>query len=72
MNLYSIIVNSKMGQKPNFRCSHTLSFTAENVPTIGLKPDNSKVKCSSPPRMETKDSFQTVHSVKLGFSGLLS
>jgi len=45
--LYSMITYSNAGQKLNFKCSQTLSLTAEKMPAKGLRPDKSKVKCKA-------------------------
>lgn len=46
--------NVVAGQNPSLRCSHTLSLTAENMPTMGWLPDHSKVKCRMVPRVIMK------------------
>ena len=51
---YSMSVNRVAGQNPSLRCSHTLSLTAENMPTMAWLPDHSKVKCSRVPRVIMK------------------
>lgn len=48
--LYSTIAYANAGQKPNFRCSQTLSFTAAMGATGVKRPDQSKAKCSREPR----------------------
>lgn len=53
-NLYSKRVYNRAGQKASFRCSQTLSLTAENIPTKIFSPENSKVKCSILPRIMIK------------------
>ena len=51
---YSMSVNNVAGQNPSLRCSHTLSLTAENMPTMAWLPDHSKVKCRMVPRVIMK------------------
>jgi hypothetical protein len=50
----SIIVYITAGQKANFKCSHTLSLTAENRATTGLLPESSNVKCRKLPKKTIK------------------
>lgn len=52
--LYLITAYIMAGQKLNFKCSQTLSLTAEKTPTKGFLPDNSKVKCKALPTTTIK------------------
>lgn len=51
---YSININKNIGVNRSFKCSHVLSFTALNRPTIGFSPDQVYVKCKSVPIISVK------------------
>lgn len=53
-NLTSKTAHKIAGTTASFKCSHVLSFTAENIPKNQNRLNQLKVKCSKLPKMEIK------------------